>query len=536
MVEALFGLMPLALIGGIALFYRMLQRVLARAFPAYSRWAVFAWVGLLPAVGIPLTIGLVVCALHGKRKRAAADGNVGPSCTMVILGAFSGMLVACVSLPLIGPGIAFCSSPVWFLFMALLIRGERGEARHQANRSSRPSDRQSDKQRTRLRLSRCVPLAAVPVALLLLAAAFSSVTAGMLRLEIWQRDSRRIEAIARLQRELDWSLLTLLVLIPLALAAWIAAADRKKVVLFLRKFGDDQACSSLQRAIRLHLGRHFRLLTLDDSVFRPVPFNRNALFVVGAGMIFGATALVAIRETVDAYVDGGLAGYAQLEGMVRGSALSLLFLPALQPAEVWSSVLSLLQHPLEGSAKLYRQEAEFPLFFAAGFVTSYVGWALIMVLITALLMTCLVWSRLIARRRVYDQASLRRLERYAKRLQSRLRAPTLLAPRATIASVHDPFWQRTVLELTLRADVVLMDLSSYTEAISWEVDVIARHGLTKCVFIADEDRFKEWRAAAFDRSDAAACAVSELFVSSSPILYGRGGIDVELLSKRLKIV
>src|SRR5262249_36856726 len=81
---------------------------------------------------------------------------------------------------------------------------------------------------------------------------------------------------------------------------------------------------------------------------------------------------------------------------------------------------------------------------------------------------------------------------YAHLLSSRFRGAAFLAPQATVVRVVDALWQDTVRELARTADAIVIDVSTPSAPVLWEVESTLREHLNKVVFAGNEALVAEW--------------------------------------------
>lgn len=227
-------------------------------------------------------------------------------------------------------------------------------------------------------------------------------------------------------------------------AGWLMTSGRKRLVLFLRRFGNEALNDAVRELIRKELKGQLRLVTLDDSAFQPAgPRWRSLLY-----SLLPPTAIVAAI----AYFFG--AGYERtarselMDGTPFGAGMALLMVfMYLMAAVVFVVAL---------------------LFGAAAVRTHF-----------------------IARREIRDERSRTKVVRRLKRFKSVLRSPGFAAPMATVVTSSDEQWQAAVKDIGSVSHVALVDISTPRENVCWEIEALARQPV-KMVLLADRRALTKW--------------------------------------------
>jgi hypothetical protein len=558
MIEVILGLLPLLLIVSIFFYYLNLHKALSQS-PRGSRpispW--FVWLGLLPFVGVILSIVSSALISLNIRRRCI---NLNIRCyglVLMLLGIVASVFIASATLPAVGPGIALLGAPVWILFWIMvaryrtLLRTQLGYLDAQSALST-PSENTAGKdllvgetqtlqafpQQRRRNVGQWVRVNLFRISLVLLAAAVAAYFVNDFRHAIWQDSGLWVEPTAKI-RELEGERAlyrnAILVMIPVLLVCWIWSSENKKLILFLRKFRQDDVNRTLQHAIRKTIFRQFRLLTLDDASFHPIASNRGTQFAALAAVIAACAAMFATFGTVRVYLHDGLTGFAQAETLIQASAVQGLLFPVLAPQMLIEFFGQVISTPFAEFLALYLNELEFLAFFVIGFSTLYFGVGIFAAVLAVFHVAALVRLRLIVRSRIRDEIALERFAKYAKRLRSRLYSPTIIAPPAAVVAVETPIWQEAVLSLAVTADIVLFDLSDYTENIEWEIEqMLARHR-DKCIFTAQRLRFRQWTDKAERNQERGLAALAQSVKLHNPIIYERPeDLDLPQLTKTLE--
>lgn len=217
-------------------------------------------------------------------------------------------------------------------------------------------------------------------------------------------------------------------------AVVVLLSTPRRVCLVVRRFGSTVQNRLLTQVIRQKIGRHYRVITLDDDRFPPIeiPFWER-LVLRGSIPLVGIT-ILAVSVAVLAL---GLMLWSRNSINLNGSGVVGLLL-------IWSFLM-----------------LELPFIIAFGAVS-----------------TCMFASILIHRRgirkaahlRVENVDGIRAIVNRIHLLRERFMSPAFMAPQATVVRVAHEHWREAVREFMRHADVVLMDLSSPSPSILWELE------------------------------------------------------------------
>jgi hypothetical protein len=272
----------------------------------------------------------------------------------------------------------------------------------------------------------------------------------------------------------SWAVLSLLgmMLCPiLIIVGWLLTAGRKELILFLRRFGNESLNDAVRNLVQTRLRRRFRLVTLDDSEFHPVGPMWSGLLV------------------------------------------------SLSPAAL---VLFGILFSYAGFAKMAQSELMDETPFGSALVLIQIG---IIVLGALAFFVCLaltaaaVRAHFTARRTIDCPDSLRRVMRRLRRLKRLVRAPSIAAPMATVVTTTDTEWQPTVAAVASLCEVVLLDLSSPSLSINWELETVLSLGL-RVIILAHRKSFDGWWYSQPDDQDSTIWArLRELAQGLPLVLY-----------------
>lgn len=257
---------------------------------------------------------------------------------------------------------------------------------------------------------------------------------------------------------------------------------RRRTVLFLRKFGFDDAKSFVTHAAGRALGRRWRLVTLDDLDTPAIGSSRwsrlttvivTLLALAALGFLLFSIADVLSSDTeivgdaasqaadnADNPVEGFVAAIAVAIVTAIVAALALVFVVAL--LSVFAAAAAIFGITSFGAARsLHRAERD---------------------------------ERGRARSRDELVAFLNRVERDKRRM---------FAPRITVVRVIDALWREAVTGVADISDAVLVDISDPSESLLWEIETLHRRPDIRLVPIGSAPRVEAMVAAGgHDRDDA----------------------------------
>lgn len=301
-----------------------------------------------------------------------------------------------------------------------------------------------------------------------------------------------------------------LALIALAVGAFLLlrlglriARGRRHLVLFLRRFGFDDASSTLTVAASGAMGRRWRLVTLDDSEIEAVGSHQAARWSWGLGRL---AALVLLLAAVAA------AGYWWWGGDVD-RLLSGIFDSAVESGEASG-------------------QNAFEVIAGAIIVTIAVG-AVLLALVLILAVAGISALGVASYGLWQGNRAVQRAER-AKTfavsdagdvdpLVDRIRghARQIQAPRLIVVRVHDRIWRRVVHELAEEASVALVDVSDPTEHLLWEITLLRSEVNAHLLAVGRRDRVE----ALLEAADGTAARVRDALSGEDILVYEAGGSE-----------
>jgi hypothetical protein len=308
------------------------------------------------------------------------------------------------------------------------------------------------------------------------------------------------------------------------LVGFILIRGNRRMVLFLRRFGDSEASLAVTVATR-RIGRSWRLVTCDDAQLVPV----------GVAPSMAATMRLAERapkvantawKTAAKWYRGVYRGVTFVAGI---GALSIFISNTYghKSGSASASHVRLLDSA-EPSAVAFRLLLWVFLIGAALFVVrlvlSYVilpllGFALIPLSgVSALLSMALDSARGAERLKmlpIKTQQDAEWVPRLVKRLFRGIFSPKLL-----VLTVDHPVWRQTVSSLMALTSVTLFDVTVPTESLLWELNELNRRSYSRVLFIAHQnfaDRIFD--RAARDEPESVEAEMLRLLDDKNVLLY-----------------
>jgi hypothetical protein len=253
---------------------------------------------------------------------------------------------------------------------------------------------------------------------------------------------------------LTWLLIMLMFLAAL-FGVMILMSSKKLPVLYLRRFGLIAANRRISQAIERGLGRYYRVVTLDDSSFRPieVPRWQRIFSRVGISVVSLAFAVV---------------------------AAALFFMNRL-----WG--------PSHTNLRLNMVDAIGAYIATVGFFIGMLGIPLLILFV--LFAAMLAWRWHIRRRSRLEVRSRGDIERClgrVRRLAGWLGRPSIMAPQAVVVNVVDELWQETVSELAIHVGLVIVDVSEPTANLIWELEQVFTNPQIVCLLVGDGLMVRKW--------------------------------------------
>jgi hypothetical protein len=302
----------------------------------------------------------------------------------------------------------------------------------------------------------------------------------------------------------------------------------RALVLFLRRFGYDDAQIAVTFAVTRSIGHSWRIVTLDDAEIEAVGVATGTRWIFGAVRLLGrgAVMLVDALLRIVPSIQGGLWGIVAID-----LVLGRIWERAADP-QAWFAILTpyfdIIFVALSGRLPLDAVAPSLPGVFAllmvalagiiifggAALAAAPVAWT-----VSALLLFFSSFSADAVReaergrtREIRTEIDLAQATHAVAQGSRRL-----FGARLVVLRVATALWQQTVLKLASLSSVALIDVSEPTEHLVWEIRALAG-ARTKCVFIGRHDRVL--RLASIDASsDGPTRRVAELLELEEVLAY-----------------
>jgi hypothetical protein len=254
---------------------------------------------------------------------------------------------------------------------------------------------------------------------------------------------------------------TFVMVTSLTVGLWLVRGKRR-LVLFLRKFGFIEATQAVTFAVVGALGRSWRLVTLDDAEVSPVGARRGMRWL---SIVVGLAAVGVVAYGLF-WLFGG--GFKDLLGDVVESGMR---------GATWRDFL--------------------PKLFGAFIMALVVGVVVLGVFLVptgfASVIAIFAWSSYAAIRRAEHAktvpiATEAQLERTALTIARRSRR--IIGPRLVVTKVASSIWQLAVRRLASVSSAVIIDVTEPTDNLLWEIETL-RHGMrSRWILVGGQERLR----------------------------------------------
>jgi hypothetical protein len=253
----------------------------------------------------------------------------------------------------------------------------------------------------------------------------------------------------------------LVMVLSLTIGLWLVRGKRR-LVLFLRKFGFIGATQAVTFAVVKALGRNWRLVTLDDAEVAPVGTRKRMRWLaIVAGLIAVGVVAWGLFWVFGGSFDSLMGDTAK--GAMKGATLKD-FLPKIIVAMVLLIVVG--------------------------------GIALVLILVPvgfAGAVALFAWSSYGAIRRAESAktvpiATEAQLEQTALAIARRSRR--IIGPRLVVTKVASSIWQLAVRRLASASSAVIIDISEPTDNLLWEVESLRPEMRSRCILVGEQDRLR----------------------------------------------
>jgi hypothetical protein len=276
----------------------------------------------------------------------------------------------------------------------------------------------------------------------------------------------------------------------------------RRLVLFLRKFGFDDAQSAVTFAVLRTIGASWRVVTLDDAEMAPVGVPEGTRRLFSAGRI-ATSRILAFGQLI-----GVRAFPILITGMWAVVALRLSE-PGLRWArtgvtslEEWIRAINpyvdILASVFEGRPPLDAIAPTLPGVFAVLAMAAAISFGAMLATMAAIILAFPLSTALFFLSSSAD--SVREAERSktvavnstAEILQASAaiarRSRKVFGPRLVVIRVASHVWQDAVTELASLSSVCLIDISEPTENVLWELEELTNRFGDRCVLIGLHER------------------------------------------------
>jgi len=244
---------------------------------------------------------------------------------------------------------------------------------------------------------------------------------------------------------------------------------KRRLVLFLRRFGFTGSSRAVSFSVGTAVGRRFRAVTLDDNQLAPVAARRWVRWLLAAASVASAILLVLIVREVGRWLVGDALGgvfqkaftSTQSSAIQQGGNAIGAFIAGLFGAVIMSMIVGLLVLSL------------FTVFFAvvgSSLAVSATSWIGVML------------SELAKRPTVRASGEVKRAAvRVAKR------AHGIFAPRLVVLRSATGVWRDMVKQLAGVADILLIDVSVPSANLIWEISTLKADYGGRWILIGESD-------------------------------------------------
>lgn len=267
------------------------------------------------------------------------------------------------------------------------------------------------------------------------------------------------------------------------MSAWYSArtlrAIPRRMVLWLRRFRHADSIRAVSTALD-HLGYSWRVVTLDDATAQPSGAAAGLRLTTSAASVVNRV-VTAFQRWVSTWgvwvVRGYVAAWVALVVWTTSRGQPWAVLDALSGD--WT------QWPVPGVVAASRLLAAAAITLFAALIALVAVYLVLLVLFPVVMLAGSVGEG-VRRAELHKRQSvvtLSGLAEVATTVATGSRAA--LAPRLTVVTVATPIWREAVLEFARSCHAVLLDVSTASEALLWEVRELGGRG-TPVVFVGEE--------------------------------------------------
>lgn len=278
--------------------------------------------------------------------------------------------------------------------------------------------------------------------------------------------------------------------------------EGRRLVLFLRRFGFEDATKAVTFAATKTVGRSWRLVTLDDHAIAPlgVPTGTRRLYGAGTALALGAEKIPGLVKLLckrvlptTAVAMAAVLGLQLLRAPDRHAALhDGTFDPYGQTVE------SLLRLHIPVGAIGLSLLGAFTLLAILLFLIVGAAFGFVLISIPAALLMLTLFPTIHFLRLSADRVrDAERGKTHAIHVKKEIGTVVwsissgsrkVFAPRLVVVRVAAPVWRQTVEGFAEVCAAPLIDLSDVSENVLWELDELTRRFGSRCLLVGRNDR------------------------------------------------
>jgi hypothetical protein len=298
---------------------------------------------------------------------------------------------------------------------------------------------------------------------------------------------------------LAWAIVTPLAIGGIKVGLRLLRGNRT-FILFLRRFGHDDAQSAVAFAVLQTIGGSWRVVTLDDGEMKPIgiPGGTRRLFTTSQ---FAAKSVLAIAQFA------GLRTFPVLVMAGWGILAVALAEPLLDAwrTGAWSNVVSVVERYFAILASTFERRLPIdaigptlPGVFALVVTAAAVSFAVLIVTMAALILALPLSTVLFflsssadavrdaEKSKTMAVATVGEIRSAAYAIAQRSRK--VFGPRLVILRVDSNVWRNAVREFVALSSLTLIDISEPTENVLWELEELILRRTDRCVVVGHYDR------------------------------------------------
>jgi hypothetical protein len=317
---------------------------------------------------------------------------------------------------------------------------------------------------------------------------------------------------------LAWAITTPIAVVGLRIGLRLLRRNRT-LVLFLRKFGYDDAQSAVTFAVLQTIGASWRVVTLDDAEMVPIGVAAGTRRLFSAGR-FVSKHVLAI---------GQFAGLRMFP-IIISTMWAVLALGLMEPAfeyarsgvtrwDAWGEAIDpyvrILGSVFEGRPPLAYVGPTLPGIFALLAMAAAISFATLVATMAALILALPLSTVLFflsssadsvveaERSKALAVSSVGEIQQAARDIARR--SQKVFGPRLVVLRVASHVWQDAVRALAALSSLPLIDISEPTENVLWELEALTKRFGDRCVVIGHHERVAA--LAALPATDGGAASV-----------------------------